>query len=80
VALTQRCAPDPGGSAAAWLGGVMGVPTDRIGQAHGIPAIHCGPPCVWAGMRGKAPWVWGDREVLDVMPKKGGGSAAARRR
>jgi hypothetical protein len=27
----------------------------------------------------KPPWVWGDREVLDVKPKKGGGSAAARR-
>jgi hypothetical protein len=57
------------------------VPTDRIGRAYGIPAIHCGFHCVWAGVRGKNPyWVWGDREVLDVKPMKGGDSAEARRR
>jgi hypothetical protein len=48
--MTWRGAPDPGGSAAAWLGEVTGVPRDRIGRAHGVPAIRCGPPCTWAGM------------------------------
>jgi hypothetical protein len=57
--MTRRGASDPGGSTAAWLGGVTGS------QRSAVTLPVCGSTC-----EEKPPWVWGDREVLDVKLKR----------